>query len=125
MCKYSETKFEFSDSMINFGRHKILECAKEILEKSQNVTLDKDSFIRISDDLEVMLSEVRGRKGGREKGVEREGGREVEGGGGGKEGGREKGGGREGFIPLFSRSRNALRRNQSSCRDWSRSCSSL
>ena len=44
--------------MINFGRHKILECAREILEKSQNVTLDKDSFIRISDDLEVMLSEV-------------------------------------------------------------------
>lgn len=44
--------------MINFGRHKILECAKEILEKSQNMTLDKDSFIRISDDLEVMLSEV-------------------------------------------------------------------
>lgn len=59
--KYSETKFEFSDSMINFGRHKILECAKEILEKSQNVTLDKDSFIRISDDLEVMLTEVKER----------------------------------------------------------------
>jgi hypothetical protein len=58
LSKYSETKFEFSDSMINFGRHKILECAREILEKSQDVTLDKDSFIRISDDLELMLSEV-------------------------------------------------------------------
>lgn len=44
--------------MINFGRHKVLECAKEILEKSQDMTLDKDSFIRISDDLEVMLAEV-------------------------------------------------------------------
>ena len=52
---------EFSDPMINFGRHKVLECAKEILEKSQNVTLDKDSFIRISDDLEVMLAEVKER----------------------------------------------------------------
>lgn len=46
--------------MINFGRHKILECAREIMEKSQQVTLDKESFICISDDLEVMLAEVSG-----------------------------------------------------------------
>jgi len=56
---YGESTFEFSDSTINFGRKKILECAREILEKSQNVTLDKESFIRISDDLEMMLAEVR------------------------------------------------------------------
>lgn len=56
--KYSDSKHEFSDSAINFGRHKILECAREIFEKSQDMTLDKDSFIRISDDLEVMLIKV-------------------------------------------------------------------
>ena len=47
--------------MINFGRHKILECAREIMEKSQNGLLDKDSFIRISDDLELMLAEMKER----------------------------------------------------------------
>ena len=59
--KYSDSKYEFSDSAINFGRHKILECAREIYEKSSDTTLDKDSFIRISDDLEGMLVEVSGR----------------------------------------------------------------
>jgi len=56
--KYSESKYEYSDSTVNFGRHKVLECAREILEKSQDTTLDKDTFIRISDDLELMLAEV-------------------------------------------------------------------
>ena len=56
--KYSDPKYEFSESAINFGRHQILECAREIFEKSQDTTLDKESFIRISDDLEVMLGKV-------------------------------------------------------------------
>ena len=56
--KYSESKFEFADSTINFGRHRIVECAREILEKSQNGALTKDYFIQISDDLEVLLLDV-------------------------------------------------------------------
>ena len=57
--KYSESKFEFADSTINFGRHRIVECAREILEKSQNGALTKDYFIQISDDLEMLLLDVR------------------------------------------------------------------
>ena len=57
--KYSESKFEFADSTINFGRHRIIECAREILEKSQNGALTKDYFIQISDDLEMLLLDVR------------------------------------------------------------------
>ena len=59
MKKYSDSKYEFSDSTVNFGRHKVLECAREIFEKSQDTSLDKNTFIRISDDLELMLAEVR------------------------------------------------------------------
>ena len=58
LTKYSVSKFEFADSTINFGRHRILECAREILEKSQNGALNKDSFIQISDDLEGLLLDV-------------------------------------------------------------------
>ena len=58
LTKYSESKFEFADSTINFGRHRILECAREILEKSQNGALTKDSFIQISEDLEGLLLDV-------------------------------------------------------------------
>ena len=57
--KYSESKFEFADSTINFGRHRIVECAREILERSQSGTLTKDYFIQISDDLEMLLLDVR------------------------------------------------------------------
>lgn len=59
MNKYSESQFEFADSTINFGRHRIVECAREILEKSQNGALTKDYFIQISDDLEMLLLDVR------------------------------------------------------------------
>ncbi len=58
LTKYADSKYEFSDSTINFGRHKVLECAREIFEKSRDTSLDKDTFIRISDDLEIMLAEV-------------------------------------------------------------------
>ena len=35
-----------------------MECAREIMEKSQGGTLSKESFIQISDDLELLLIEV-------------------------------------------------------------------
>ena len=43
---------------MNFGRHQILECARELLEKSQQGALGKDSFIQISDNLEQTLADV-------------------------------------------------------------------
>ena len=59
LTKYSVSQFELSDSTMNFGRHRVLECAREILEKSQNGALTKDSFIQISEDLEGLLLDVR------------------------------------------------------------------
>ena len=58
LTKYSESKYELADSTLNFGRHKILECAREILEKSQKVVVTKDSIIQMSEDLENVLCDV-------------------------------------------------------------------
>lgn len=58
LTKYSESKYELADSTLNFGRHKILECAREILEKSQKAVVTKDSIIQMSDDLENVLCDV-------------------------------------------------------------------
>ena len=58
LTKYSESKYELADSNLNFGRHKILECAREICEKSQNGIITKDSIIQMSADLESILLDV-------------------------------------------------------------------
>lgn len=58
LTKYSESKYELADSTLNFGRHKILECAREIGEKSREGIISKDSIIQMSEDLEHVLKEV-------------------------------------------------------------------
>ncbi len=58
LTKYSESKYELADSTLNFGRHKILECAREICEKSRDGIITKDSIIQMSDDLQLVLRDV-------------------------------------------------------------------
>lgn len=58
LTKYSESNLQFSDSNINFGRHQILECARDALEKSKENTLSKDQIIAMCDNLEGTLVEV-------------------------------------------------------------------
>ena len=45
--------------MASYGKHKILECAYDILDQSQNGSLDTASFVHMSDCLELILIEVR------------------------------------------------------------------
>ncbi|XP_064387144.1 microtubule-associated serine/threonine-protein kinase 2-like isoform X2 [Halichondria panicea] len=65
LTKYSESKYELADSTLNFGRHKILECAREICEKSRDGIITKDSIIQMSDDLQLVLRDVKDRTGNR------------------------------------------------------------
>lgn len=58
LTRYSESNLQFSDSNINFGRHQILECARDALEKSKENTLSKDQIIAMCDNLEGTLVEV-------------------------------------------------------------------
>ena len=59
LTKYSESNLQFSDSNINFGRHQILECARDALEKSRENALSKDQVISLCSNLEGTLVEVR------------------------------------------------------------------
>ena len=59
LTKYSESNLQFSDSNINFGRHQILECARDALEKSRENALSKDQVISMCSNLEGTLVEVR------------------------------------------------------------------
>ena len=60
LTKYSESNLQFSDSNINFGRHQILECARDTLDRSRDNALSKDQVIAMCNNLEGTLVEVNG-----------------------------------------------------------------